>query len=402
MKKVTIIGCGPGAKDTMTRQAESYIEQAEVLIGAERMIAPYKEKKECFACYEKEKIKNYIDTSGKESFAVLMSGDSGFYSGTHRLLELLQTDYSVKVIPGISSLSYMASKIGRAWEDISILSMHGRDANVAETVKRSREIFLLTGGNAASICKELTKAGYGSLTVYIGERLSYPEEKVLKLRIEEAQHREFDKLAVMWIVNEQNNSAYCFGIEDKYFIRGSVPMTKSEVRAISLSKLRLAREAVAWDIGCGTGSVTVEMALCADKGRIFAVDKNEEAVELTRQNIKKFGVENVSVIQAGAAEVIGELPIPDAVFIGGSKGELEPVIKEAVRKNPKVRIVCNMIVLENITEVLQLLKSYNLEDVEVVQAAISYSAKAGDTHMMMGQNPVYIISAGGERLWQGV
>lgn len=394
MKKVTIIGGGMGTEATLTPQAKSCMEHADVLIGSARMIEPYRDKIECIATCEAEKIKSYIDTSDRQNFVILMSGDSGFYSGTGRLKKLLQGEYSVEVVPGISSLSYMASKLGRAWEHLSVMSLHGRDDNVVEMVRKSRESFLLTGGNAAAVCDRLAKAGYGRLTVYIGERLSYPEETISKMYIEEAAQREFDKLAVLWIINEQEDSHPLFGIEDKCFIRGNVPMTKSEVRAIDISKLRLKRDALVWDIGCGTGSVTVEMALCADRGRVFAVDHKEEAVELTRQNIEKFGIHNVSVIQAKAAEVMDELPVPDAVFIGGSKGELGEIIEGAVRKNPKVRIVCNMIVLENIAEVLRLMETYGLAGVEVVQVAVSHSESAGSVHMMKGLNPVYIISGG--------
>ena len=396
VKRVSILGMGPGDSHYLCKRAEALLQKAGLLIGAERLLEPYKKDKPCVSAYKKENIYEAIQQAQCQEIAVLVSGDSGFYSAGSNLYAFLSEKDSlcqVESIPGISSLSYMAAKIGRPWENVKVLSMHGRKGNVLEAVRSEEEVFVLTGGNAVSICEELIRGGFGDLPVYIGENLSYPEESIIKCSIRQAAEKTYEGLCVLWIINESGTAPYRAGIPEDAFIRTSVPMTKSEVRAVCLGKLALAKNAVAWDVGCGTGSVTVEMALQADKGRIYGIDKNPDAIVLSRENLARFGIHNAVLVQGEAAEKLMELETPDAVFIGGSGGQLESIIRIALDKNPNVRIVCNMILLENLVSLLAILQQYGFSHTELIQIGVSKGEVLGNGHVIKPVSPVYIVTA---------
>ncbi len=183
-------------------------------------------------------------------------------------------------------------------------------------------------------------------------------------------------------------------MRDEWFIRGKVPMTKSEVRAVSVSKLELTQDSVLYDIGAGTGSVSIEAALQIPRGQIFAVEQNREAVDLIRQNKEKFHADNVRILWGKAPEILEGLPVPSHVFLGGTGGKPEEIIAELLRRNPGVRIVANVIALESLARFLEAAKNLGLEP-EVVSVQVARAEQAGEYHLMKGQNPVYIISMGG-------
>ena len=185
------------------------------------------------------------------------------------------------------------------------------------------------------------------------------------------------------------------GISDGEFLRGKAPMTKEEVRTVSLSKLRLSEDSVCYDVGAGTGSVSVEMALRAWMGQVYAIEKKEDALALLKENKKKFAVDNLVIIPGVAPEAMTELPAPTHAFIGGSSGNMQDIINLLLEKNPKVRIVINCITLETVTEAMNAIRDFGLEDVDIVQLAAARSKSIGRYHMMMGENPIYIISCSG-------
>ena len=169
-------------------------------------------------------------------------------------------------------------------------------------------------------------------------------------------------------------------------------MTKEEVRSVSLSKLRLTEDSICYDVGAGTGSVSVEMALRADQGQVFAIEKKEEAAALLEENKQKFAVDNLEIIKGEAPQALENLPAPTHAFIGGSSGNLKEIVALLLGKNPQVRIVINCITLETISEALDVLKEYGFQQREVVQLAASRSKEIGRYHLMMGENPIYIIT----------
>ena len=245
-------------------------------------------------------------------------------------------------------------------------------------------------------------ASFGSFAVssgvrglHIGERLGYPEERILEGTAEELLGGNYDPLSVLLAENDawgMDSTAY--GLPDEAFDRDEVPMTKEEVRSISLSKLALGERSVVWDVGAGTGSVSVEMAMKASAGRVWAVERGSEGCHLIRQNREKFGVWNLSPVEGAAPEALADLPAPDRVFIGGSSGNLTEIIHAALEKNPDARICVSAIVLETLQEAVTAMDAAGL-DPEITHVSVSTARKLGAKHMMMAGNPIYIIT--GER-----
>ena len=174
-------------------------------------------------------------------------------------------------------------------------------------------------------------------------------------------------------------------------------ITKSEVRAVVMSKLALQETDIAYDIGAGTGSVTVEMALGAEKGHIYAMECNPTAIALIEKNTKKFGCKNVSILEGYAKDYLATLPLPRAVFIGGTKGEL-PTILATLKKRcvaegqPSCHIVLTAITLETLQEALEGFKTYGLTQVDMCQVAITKIPTVGSFHMLQAHNPIFILS----------
>lgn len=393
-KQITIIGTGMGTS-SITCGAMARIDKAELLIGAERLVAPYaRMQKPAISEYRAEEIAAHIAKSDASSIAILVSGDVGFYSGARRLMEALR-EYEVELIPGISSLSYFCARLGVAWQDARPISLHGQDAGIVDCVRRNRHTFCLTGNNTAEICARLVKAGYGGLPVTIGENLDSGEEHITKTAVLEAASLHTAALTVLWIENECADARVRIGIPDEEFLRGDVPMTKSEVRAAVSSKLALRPGAVCYDIGAGTGSVTVEMALSAYEGKVYAIDRSEAALALVRENSRRFHIGNITCVHGEAPGALADLPAPDAAFIGGSGGNAEGIIQALLGKNPRVRMAATAAAIESIAAFLRAFEQCGVAGVEIAQLNVARARAAGSLHMLQANNPVFIISGGG-------
>jgi precorrin-6Y C5,15-methyltransferase (decarboxylating) len=397
--KVYLVGVGMGNPDTLTLGAKRAVEESELLIGAPRLLAPFadlpSEKK---ALILAEDIAAALRDSGVNRAAVLLSGDVGFYSGAKNLYELL-TDCQVETIPGISSVVYFCAKLHTPWQDAFLVSAHGRSHNGVGEIQRHEKTFLLTGGKtkAEDICKELRDRGLGQVKIAVGERLSYPDERIVTGTAAALAGETFADLSVVLAENpDPVRWPYSGpGIPDDAFLRDKVPMTKEEVRSLTISKLRLQPHHILWDVGAGTGSVSVEGAFAVPAGQVFAVERKPEAVALIEENKARFGVSNLHVISGLAPAALAELPPPDRVFVGGSSGNLEEILRCALEKNPSVRIVVNAITLETVGEALHCFQALALEQVDIAQVTVAKGREAGAYHLMMGQNPVYLISGEG-------
>lgn len=397
-QKISLVGIGMGAEKTLTLEGKKTLNAAELLIGAKRMTeAVQKPGQMVLHEYRSEKIVEYIREHPKyRTVAIALSGDVGFYSGAKKLID--QLDGNVEVICGISSVVYFMSKIGLSWDDAKIVSAHGRNCNLISLIRHNPKVFSILGteDGVAVLASRLVYYGMGDVTLYVGENLSYENEKIFHDKAANLTEYRGDALSVVTACNEKATPlSAVHGISDGEFLRGKVPMTKEEVRTVSLSKLRLSEDSVCYDVGAGTGSVSVEMALRAWMGQVYAIEKKEDALALLKENKKKFAVDNLAIIPGVAPEAMTELPAPTHAFIGGSSGNMQDIINLLLEKNPKVRIVINCITLETVTEAMNAIRDFGLEDVDIVQLAAARSKSIGRYHMMMGENPIYIISCSG-------
>ena len=399
-RKVTLVGIGIGTPEGMTVEAAQVIEKADLLVGADRMLAAAADKhKPTFSAYEPRKIGDYLELHPEyQRIVVLLSGDIGFYSGAKRLYEELeQRDFEVDALCGISSVVYFCGKLRTAWEDVCLLSTHGRSANLVGAVKSHHKTFTLLGkGESVHVlCQELMEYGLAHVTVHIGIQLGYEDEKILSGTPEELLKQSIDGLCVALIENETPFSGIRACVDDEEFSRGKAPMTKSEIRSLSVAKLQLPKDAVVYDVGAGTGSVTIELALAAVDGCVYAIERNQEACDLIEENKRKFGTPNIQVVHGLAPEAMEELPAPTHAFIGGSAGNLKEIITCLLGKNPLIRLVINTVTLETMAEVSECLKALNLIEEETICVNVSRAKKLGAYHLMMGQNPIYIVTCRG-------
>ena len=397
-KEVTIVGIGMGDGGTLTLEADKACREADLIIGAKRIaesLSAYG-KPLSFAILPKD-IEKIIRESSGQKFVVAMSGDTGFYSGTKKLLPLIE-DLNPKVLPGISSVLYFCSKTGQSWDDALLVSAHGRYCNILAKVKKNRKVFALTGGDVSlpDIIHSLCENGLEDVDIIVGENLSYENERITRGKAKELDGKEFDTLAVMLIINDgAENAVLTQGFEDEDFLRAKVPMTKQEVRAVTLAKLRLSKSSVCWDVGAGTGSVSLEMANVCEDGFVYAIEKNEEACSLIEDNMKHLGISNVCLVKGLAPEALEDLPAPTHVFIGGSSGSMKPIMEKALEKNPCVRFVVNTVTVESLSDIMEAVKELPVGEADVVQLSAARGRKLGRYHLMTAQNPVFIVSCQG-------
>ena len=396
-KTVTMVGIGMGTEGTLTEEGRRAIETADVLIGAARMLEGAKSARgRAFAAIAAKDIADVIERENGPFFAVLFSGDTGFYSGAKGLkTELLQRGIpaDVAILPGIGSLSYFCAKLGRTWQDVKAVSLHGRETDLVRCVRENPAVFSLLGGQsgAADALARLHKAGLGGLNAYLGERLGYDDERISSGTVDGLSAGSYDTLSVLLVENADWTSfPVTHGIADEAFTRADVPMTKQEIRSVTLSKLQLTKGAVVWDIGSGSGSVSVECALQAACGHVYAIEKEADAVALTRANMEKFGVCNMTVVEGTAPEALADLPAPTHAFIGGSTGNLKEILELLLAKNPHVRIVANAVTMETAAELSETAKPFSYSDICCVN--VSRGRKMGRYHLMTAQNPVYIVT----------
>ena len=401
---ITLLGIGMGSEDTLTIQGKRAVEKADLIIGARRIAdAVALPGQEVFYEYRSREIVDYIQNHPEYSnIVVALSGDVGFYSGARKLLELFgEVSIQPEIICGISSVVYFMSKIGLSWDDAKIVSAHGKNCNLISLIRSCEKTFAILGtaDGVAELSKKLTTYGMSDVILYVGENMSYPNEKIFEKPAHELVNYKADPLSVICAYNPQAEPLPAtHGMPDEVFLRGKAPMTKSEVRSVSLTKLKLDENSVCYDIGAGTGSVSVEMALRASQGQVYAIEKKEDALNLLKANKEKFALDHMQIIAGTAPKAMEDLPAPTHAFIGGSSGNLDKIIDLLLAKNPQVRIVINCITLETVSEAISCIRK--LEEFgadkewesEVVQLAVSRAKNIGRYHMMMGENPIYIIT----------
>ena len=393
---VTLIGMGSGQPENLTLQGLAALRQADLILGARRLLAvlPAGCTENRAAAYRPDEVAELLQTSGAENAVLVYSGDTGFYSGASAMMEKLEAlGVRARVLPGLSSIQLLAAALGRPWQGWNLVSAHGRTCDPVAECMQGRPTFFLTGGSEdpATLCAQLAAEGFGDVQGVVGQCLGTPEEKLFRGSVKELAAGRFNSLSVLLVEAAEVLPRRAPGLPDEAFERGDVPMTKQEVRAAVLAKLAVRPEDILWDVGAGTGSVSVELALAAPRGRVYAVECRLEGCALIKANREKFRTRNLVLVEGLAPDALSDLPAPDAVFIGGSKGSLAAIVDAALDKNPDARICVSAIALETLSAAVAALTAKG-RTVQVSQIAVSRAKAVGGLHLMMAQNPIYLIT----------
>lgn len=396
MGKISVVGIGPGPRSFMTPEAERAIQEAEVLIGGREALRGY-------PCNEKKVVRGDIaevikfikERKGKR-MAVLTSGDPCFYSLLAAILQEFPKE-EVEVVPGISSLQLCFARIKETLNDAALVSLHGRALEELDKVVEAEKIVILTDSkNPANAAAEyLLKRLPGERRVFVCENLARDGEKVTEGSLQDIARERFNGNAVMVVISvgEKASLRVVPGIPDPMFHRETAPMTKEEIRAITLSKTDLRLDSLVYDIGAGTGSISVEAGMLARRGRVYAVEKDPMRRRVLERNISKFGVRNVEVVIGEAPGAIEELPLADRIIIGGSGGRLREVLRKCDEKLAAGgRIVINLIALDSLAAALKELEDMGYE-YEATQITVSRGEKLGGKVALRPRSAVFIITA---------
>lgn len=406
---ITLAGFGMGF-GSLTEEVKAKIAEADIVFGAPRLISVIDCKARKYPYYLAADIIPVLNekadsiSTGKIKAVILFSGDTGFYSGTKKMLEALKHDgrFKTTILPGISSISALAARCGESIEDAYVMSTHGISEGdwqpeLIEAVKYSKKTYTLTSGSKdvriiGEILLKLENLFQLKFDIVAGYNL-YSNEKLIRCNAAKCAVLAEEGLCVMLIKTRNPlEKRLSPGLKDNVFLRNKTPMSKEEVRALSICKLGVTENSVVYDIGSGSGSVAVELGLLHPSINVYAIEFKEEACELIKENINMFALKNVKLIPGVAPEALKDLSSPTHVFIGGSGGRLEEIIKVLEDKGAGIRVVINAVTLETISEINRVLKQNGIEHADFVQVSISKAKTVGEYNILQAQNPVYVVS----------
>lgn len=394
--QVSLLALGGGTAATLTAEGREALLRADCIVGASRLLQQLPEgcTENRRAATKPQQILEALQADAYDRAVVVYSGDTGFYSGCRNLAPLLrQQGVTCTVMPGISSVQLLAAALQRPWQDWVLVSAHGVQCNAVAAVMQGRPAFFLTGGSLGvpQLCAQLTEAGLGELPVTAGENLSYPDQRITSGTAAEFAQKEFGPLCVLLAEAAPAAPKRAPGWPDAWFVRGKVPMTKRYVRAAVLAALGPRPGETIWDVGAGTGSVSAELAAAVRQGTVYAVECEAPALALIEQNRQALHTWNLRIVAGRAPEAMENLPAPDAVFVGGSKGEMQAILSAALARNPGVRLCVSCIALETLQTTLDFCRAHDLHP-QVVQVGVSEAQPMGRLHLMMAQNPVFLVT----------
>ena len=420
MSTITLIGILDDGWAGLSDAAREQLAKADVIIGAGRTLDLVR------ASVSKAELKDmngaltrvpaWAQTALAEgrAVAILATGDPLCHGIAAWLGDKL--DAPLEILPNVSTFQLACARFRQTWQDIIIASCHSKDAGewfagatpthglypAMRAIAQHAHVFLFTGpeNNPARLARALQTAGYASdeVSLSVACRLQLPDEQLFPaLTLDEAARTDFPEPNVVLVQRAERSGAQTFGLDDLEYIQRTPEkglITKQEARAVSLAKLRIKPDATVWDIGAGSGSVGLEAARLTPHGHVWAIEKNEGDAANARANAARFRISNYSLFDGKAPQHLDTWPAPDAVFIGGSGGELGELIRQILaRLKPGGRLVMNFVTLENLATATAALTELNAAW-DVVQLQASRSQPILDMHRMAAQNPVWIVTAG--------
>ena len=401
MKPVSIIGIGMNPEDLTARQLE-IINQADILVGGKRLLDHFRQ-----SGARKKSIGRDIDgiiefvrqEMKKSNVVVLASGDPMFFGIGRRLVNAIGARHT-QVYPNISSVSAAFARIREPWDDARVISLHGRknENQLFRALEEENKIAVLTDpkNNPAWLADRLLVHQYLNYQMCVLEALGSESEKVGWFTLTEAAKMKFGDPNMVILKrcpgDPKEKRLQVIGAPDSWYDHEKGLITKSEIRAISLSKLRLSTNQVLWDLGAGSGSVALEASLIIKKGKIIAIEKKSERVAQIKNNQKKFGVGNLKVVQAELPAGLDKLPRPDRIFIGGGGRQLKSIITAAAQYlKPGGGIVVNTVLIPNVEAARATMEGLDF-NVEIIQVQINRSRPMPWADRFEALNPVWIIS----------
>lgn len=392
-KLILIVDCGMGNPVFLTRQAYAALKASSVWIGSKEMFEHFEGvigKHRKIYLTEQETVRAQLEAYPGQVVAILAEGEPG---GKYSAVSLRKEfeDLNPVMVPGVSKISYLSSKTGISGEHAEILDLDESDAGLLPAVRRSKTVFVFTKGHIELYLHMLVGAGEGKIEACIVENPGTDSEKIVRSDVEKAAEGSYPVGSALILTRDKAAVMRKFGIADSEFIRGEkIPMTKSEVRALVMSRLMLTEDDIVYDVGAGTGSVSVECALGAPYGTVYSFEKEEEGIRLIQANAEKFGLSNIIPVPGTAPASFGHFPAPDAAFIGGSTGKMKDLIQILHSRNPEVRLAVTAVTLETVTETAEIMEGLGMNP-EITEIQTAVSKKAGQKHMMLARNPVYLI-----------
>lgn len=398
-QKIYLVGAGMAGWEGFSSRALEIISHAEVMVGHQRHLDIFPDF--CGTKMVLGDLSALLDFLQKTDklVVVLASGDPTFFGISRFLLRNLPKE-RIEIFANVTSMQYAFSRIKEPWDDAIFVSVHGRGMHAAvDKIIAAEKACVLTDkvNTPAAIARELIERGAEGYEAWLCEDLGLASEKFTRSDVRGLLELKPSDLNILILIRtyEPNLVQYpLIGIDDDEFQTFKKLITKQEVRAVTLSKLQLQDDLVMWDIGAGSGSVSIEASNLMPNGRIFAVERNPQSVGFIHENLKKFCTRNVKLVEAYAPDGFDDLPDPDRVFIGGAGGQLEEII-DAVDKRlrPDGLIVLNAVTLDTLAKAVEFLEDHGYT-VEATCVNISKTRRLTEYKMFEAQNPVYIITAG--------
>ena len=400
MKTVHVIGAGVEGQEGFSQRALDLIENADLLLGGARQLALFPEfSGKTFEIGDNagQVVERIEKASG--AVVVLSSGDPLFFGIGRELLRNLPEEM-LEFVPNASSLQYAFAKIRVPWDDAIFVSVQGRGlVGAIDQIVAHDKIAVLTDAvnTPQVVARELLERGRDGYCVYLCEDLGSTNERILKTDVRGLLEIEAAPLNVLILIKEYeaggDGALPGIGIPDEDFAAVKKLMTREEIRAISLAKLRLCHDMILWDIGAGSGTVSIEADHLLPNGRVFAVERNAQSLEFLKENLNTFRSRNVTLIAEEAPACFDALPDPDRVFIGGSGGHLWEILEAAdVRLPSGGRVVLNAVTLDTLTSASEFFENSGYQ-LEVVTVNIAKTKPLTDYKMFEAFSPVFVMTA---------
>lgn len=400
MKRIHVIGVGVEGQEGFSPRVRELIGQAELLLGGARQLALFPE-------FPGEKVEidsrlaDLVDRLKKTErrAVVLASGDPLFFGIGRTLLRNLPEE-ELEFVPNVSSVQYAFAKIKEPWDDAVFVSAHGRGlkGSVDRIVANDKAAVLTDEVNTpAAIAAELIDRGRDGYAARLCENLGTAEERIVATDVKGLLEIDAAPLNVLILIKEYEAGGEEYvptlGIPDEEFVTVKKLITKEEIRVVTLAKLKLRHDMILWDLGAGSGSVSIEADHLLPNGRIFAVERNPQCRDFIKTNLKKFNARHVTLVEGEAPGCLETLPDPDRVFIGGSGGNLWEILQAVDARLPaEGRVVLNAVTLDTLTAANEFFDNAGYQ-VEVTAVNISRTRPLTDYKMFEAYNPVYIVTA---------